>query len=285
MRLEHRSGVKVEQQPPSSRLGDPPVNWPTGFREEAYAAYGAPVSSARDDRTQAEPHYARRLIRRHFPSHRTARIIDLGCGDGTLLALAAREGYVNCAGTDLSPEQVRAARLRGLREICHENALTFIDRIPDGTVDVVVTMDVLEHLTRDEALRLAKGIQRVLRPSGRWLIHVPNGTSPLHGRIRYGDLTHETAYTTSSLAQLLRLAGFREFAFHEDTPVAHGLKSALRALAWRVARTAVRAFLAVETGNSGRGEVFSQNLLAIATKRPESREPSMESSAVKPGIS
>ena len=250
----------------------------TTFREEAYGSYASSLGRPVAGRNRDQSHYARRLIRRHFPRERTARIVDLGCGDGTLLSTAATEGYSNSVGIDLSPEQISAAQLRGLHAVRQEDAFGFVERTPDGTVDVVLTLDILEHFTRDEVLRLAKGIQRILSTSGRWLIHVPNGSSPMHGRIRYADLTHETAYTTSSLAQLLRLAGFREFTFYEDTPVVHGVKSAVRAFGWWIARALLRTFLAIETGNSGATEVFSQNLLAVAVKRTEALEPASASS-------
>ena len=99
-----------------------------------------------------------------------------------------------------------------------------------------------------------------------WIIHVPNGESPFGGRSRFGDFTHEQAFTRGSLTQLLLASGFATVACYEDAPAAHGAKSRLRALLWRLIRLALRLYLAVETGDTGRNAIFSQNLLAVAVK-------------------
>lgn len=106
----------------------------------------------------------------------------------------------------------------------------------------------------------------MLRPGGRWIIHVPNGESPFFGSIRYGDLTHELAFTRTSLAQLLLASGFAEVRCFEDQPVVHGAKSALRWLLWRGFRGVLRLYIAAETGDARGGHIFSQNLLAVARK-------------------
>jgi SAM-dependent methyltransferase len=69
---------------------------------------------------------------------------------------------------------------------------------PAGSLDAVIAFDVLEHFGRDELIPLVDAVHRVLRPGGRWIIHVPNGESPFFGSIRYGDLTHELAFTRQS---------------------------------------------------------------------------------------
>jgi len=250
-----------------SQRPEKPVDLETkAFRQEAYESYPSALGRIPTGSGVETNHYARRLVRQQFPPIRSARIVDLGCGDGALLASAAQLGYENLAGVDLAAEHVAAAHGRGLGGVVQGNAFSYLENTATGTVDLVLTMDVVEHLTRGEALLLAREIHRVLAPSGRWVVHTPNGASPLFGRVRYGDLTHETAYTTSSMAQLFRLAGFAEFRSHEDTPVVHGLVSAFRALGWLCIRAALRIILAIETGNTGRAEVFSQNLLAVAVK-------------------
>ena len=112
---------------------------------------------------------------------------------------------------------------------------------------------------------LVDEVCRVLRPGGRWIIHTPNAESPFGMRVRYGDLTHELAFTRTSLAQLLS-SGFSQVSCYEDQPVPHGLKSAVRWALWKVFRTLLRLYVAAETGDSGRDAVFSQNLLCVAFK-------------------
>ena len=94
---------------------------------------------------------------------------------------------------------------------------------------------------------------------------MPNGESPFGGTIRYGDLTHELAFTRQSLSQLLLASGFREVDAYETGPVPHGAKSTLRWVLWQLIRAGLLLWATAETGEP-RGHVFTRNVLAVATK-------------------
>lgn len=211
-------------------------------------------------------HYLRRLIRCHFPADKDAAILDLGCGHGTLLYFARCAGYRNLHGVDGSSEQVAAARRLGISGVEEGDLRETLAAQADASLDMVVAFDVIEHFTRDELLPLVDQVCRVLKPGGSWIIHVPNGESPFFGTIRYGDFTHELAFTRISLGQLLLSSGFSGVRCFEDTPVVHGAKSALRWVLWKVFRGLLRLYVAAETGDTGSAHIFSQNLLAIAKK-------------------
>ena len=210
--------------------------------------------------------YLRRIIRLHFPEDRSAKILELGCGHGALLHFARRDGYMHARGVDTSPEQVAAADTLGVDDVEQGDLMQSLLDAADASLDVVVAFDVIEHLSKRELLDLVDQVHRVLRPGGRWIIHVPNGESPMFGRVRYGDFTHELAFTRESIAQLLLASGFSTVRCLEDTPVVHGAKSAIRWLIWKAMRAVLRLYVAAETGDSGKSAVFSQNLLAVATK-------------------
>jgi SAM-dependent methyltransferase len=210
--------------------------------------------------------YLRRVVRRHFPPSRDATILDLGCGYGSLIYHARQAGYVNVVGVDRSPQQLVEAKRLGIEGIIEGDILEYLGSVPSASQDVVVTFDVIEHFTRDELLPFVDDIRRVLKEGGRWIIHTPNGESPMSNRIRFGDLTHEQAFTRTSLGQLLLSSGFRSLECYEDTPVIHGVASAFRFVAWKVIRAMLRFYLAAETGNSGRSAIFTQNLLAVAVR-------------------
>jgi SAM-dependent methyltransferase len=243
---------------------------PSDYRRRVYAYYlrthgaGAPANAATALAPRAA--YLKRLVRRHFPADRAASILDLGCGHGALLHAARLAGYHNLAGVDTSPEQVAAARQLGIADVREGDVLDTVRSLPDESHDLVVTFDVVEHLRREELLPLADEVLRVLRPAARWILHTPNAASPFFGRIRYGDITHELAFTPASLGQVLLTCGFSRFECFEDAPVVHGAKSAVRLAAWKLIRGALRLYVAVETGDTGRGAVFSQNFLTVATK-------------------
>lgn len=213
-------------------------------------------------------HPFRSLVRRHFPADRRIRVLDLGCGRGELLAVARDAGYRNLEGVDRSHEQVDAARRLGIEGVREGDLLDTLAELNPGSVDVVVAYDVLEHLTMPELLAVVDGVERALRPGGRWIIHVPNAEGVFGMRIRYGDITHETAFTRQSLSQLLLASGFDHVVCLEDRPIPHGMKSAIRLVLWHAIRMVCRFVLAVESGDTGRDALFTQNLLAIAEKAP-----------------
>jgi len=213
---------------------------------------------------ESRGHQLRRIIRRHFPEDRSARILDLGCGHGALLYFCAELGYREASGVDGSPEQVDAARRLGLANVTQGDVLgTLAEASPDH-FDVVVTFDVLEHFDKSTLLHVVDGVHRILKPGGRWIIHAPNAEGPLGARMRYWDLTHELAFTSESILLLLRASGFERISVFEDEPVAHGLASAGRWMLWKVFRNFLRLYLIAESGYGN--AIFTQNLFAVAYK-------------------
>jgi SAM-dependent methyltransferase len=210
--------------------------------------------------------YITHLIRSHFPDDRQSEILELGCGHGAVIYFARQQGYVNICGVDGSPEQVAAARQLGIEGVVEGDLMLALAALPDQSRDCIVAFDVIEHFTRDELIMLVDEVWRVLRPGGRWIIHVPNGESPFSGMIRYSDITHELAFTRISIAQLLYSSGFSDVRSYEDAPVPYGLKSFVRWLLWKFFRATLRLYIAAETGYTGRDCIFSQNFLAVAKK-------------------
>jgi SAM-dependent methyltransferase len=207
--------------------------------------------------------YIKRLVRRHFPADRSARILDLGCGYGALLVALRNAGYANVAGVDISTEQVEAARFLGEFDVTCGDLLTYLSAQSSESFDVIAALDVLEHFTREELLTLVDEVARVLRRGGRFIVHVPNGEAIAPGAIRYGDLTHELAFTVASLRQLANAYGLNSVEFIEDRPVIHGLVSTIRAALWWMMTINFRLLRMTETGCRYGEPILSQNLLAI----------------------
>ena len=240
------------------------------YRTRIYGAYVSARIQSLAPATLAElkPRlpYLQKLIRQYFPHNRNAAILDLGCGHGALIHLARQTGYRNLRGVDCSPEQVAAAKKLHIEGVEQGDVMGALVDEPDETLDCLITFDLIEHFTRNELIPLIDEAHRVLRPDGRWIIHAPNAESPFGMRIRYGDLTHELSFTRTSLSQLLLSSGFTWVDCYEDQPVPHGAKSTARWVLWQVIRNLLRFYLVVETGDTCRYAVFSQNILAVALK-------------------
>ena len=90
------------------------------------------------------------------------RVLDLGCGDGTL-TLRLQEAGCEVLGVDSSPEQVAAARARGLQaEVVDGQSLPFSERF-----DAVFSNAALHWMLKPEAV--LAGVARALKPGGRFV--------------------------------------------------------------------------------------------------------------------
>jgi len=210
--------------------------------------------------------YLRQLVRKHFPKIKQVAILELGCGHGALLYVLAQAGFTHASGVDTSPEQVAAAQRLGINGVEQGDVMAKLHSTGDSSLDVVVAFDVIEHFTKPELIPLVDEVHRVLKPSGRWIIHTPNAESPFGSRMLYWDFTHEQAFTRTSLSQVLMASRFKSVQCYEDRPVIHGLESAVRAVLWACLRAGLLFYIAAETGALDRQAVFSQNLLAVAVR-------------------
>ena len=90
------------------------------------------------------------------------RVLDLGCGDGALTARLLGRGC-RVLGVDGSPEQVAAARRRGLdARVADGERLDF-----DAEFDAVFSNAALHWMKRPDAV--IDGVWRALRPGGRFV--------------------------------------------------------------------------------------------------------------------
>lgn len=131
---------------------------------------------------------------------RPVRLLELGCGSGNVLSALGRFG--EAVGMETSPELVAAARAHGLD--VRSGALPGDRVVADGWADVVLMLDVLEHLD-DEGAALAAA-RRAVREGGLLLITVPayRWLWSAHDVA----LGHRRRYTAPALRRVVTAAGF-----------------------------------------------------------------------------
>src|SRR5882724_3953251 len=150
----------------------------------------------------------------------TRRILDLGTGDGRLLALVKLDHPdATAVAIDFSPSMLEAAQKRfggdsSIMVVPHN----LESPLPElGKFDAVVSSFAIHHLTHDRKRALYSEIYRALHPSGVLcnLEHVSSPTEELHdeflGRIGY---TRETEDPSNKLLALeIQLGWLREIGF------------------------------------------------------------------------
>jgi SAM-dependent methyltransferase len=198
---------------------------------------------------------------------RGKRVLDLGCGKGELCWLALRGGASRVVGVNLSRSEIEYARPHVDAEFACEDILSYLRAQAARSVDRVFALNILEHLDSDTLVAVLEEAARCLDDGGQLVAMVPNATSTHGAMTRYWDITHHTAFTQSSVWQLVRLCGFASAQFREWGPVPHGAVSLLRWMLWQGFRAATWFRLMVETGG-GKGGVYTADMLLRLHARP-----------------
>ncbi|NQV85313.1 MAG: class I SAM-dependent methyltransferase [Rhodospirillales bacterium] len=141
-------------------------------------------------------------------------VLELGSGPGEFLSYLKQKGVTRFQGVEQDTQAVAVMEAGLSDHVFVGDIWDFLGTPPpDGPFDCVVLLDVLEHFSAGDGVRLLQKIKTVLAPKGRVVIRVPNMGSPWGGIHQFADLTHKTAFTPNSLEQLGQAAGFKAIAF------------------------------------------------------------------------
>lgn len=122
-------------------------------------------------------------------------VLEVGCGDGRLIGSLTNAVPVR-VGVDLSRRSIDFARAfhPDVTFLC-----TNVDEVAD-VFDIVVAVEVLEHIPDEAVQPFLSSLRRRARPGGRIIISVPTTVVPLHPK-------HYRHYTLAELNAQLQAAG------------------------------------------------------------------------------
>lgn len=130
-------------------------------------------------------------------------IVDFGCAVGFLLEAFKEHGYRNLAGIEVSDWARGEAKKRGL------GILSSIDQLSSCPVDLLLAMDVFEHMTDQE-------IHKVFSHANpkAILARIPSSTDggkTFHLEVSRADPTHINCKTKEQWIQFFTDLGYRTF--------------------------------------------------------------------------
>ncbi len=106
------------------------------------------------------------VIARHVPLG--ARVLDIGCGDGSLMEVLQRERGVDARGLEIDPDEVELSVSKGLSVIQGDADRDLAD-YPDGAFDVAILSQTLQTAQRPDWM-----LEQLLRVGRQAFVSFPN---------------------------------------------------------------------------------------------------------------
>jgi methionine biosynthesis protein MetW len=136
-----------------------------------------------------------------------SRVLDLGCGDGALLALLRDRRSCRGYGVELDDAKVLAGVQRGVN-VLQRNLEEGLSLFEDNSFDVVLQLDTLQNLRNTEAmLQETARVGRLGIVSFPNFAHWPNRLQVLHGRMPVTKVLPYQWYDTPNI----RVGTFADF--------------------------------------------------------------------------
>lgn len=151
----------------------------------------------------SEEHYFRaelKKTRAQFPPE--SDVLEIGFGNGGFLAFGRKMRW-RMQGTEVNANLVETASRAGF-DVRHSDHLR---SYADASFDLIVALDVLEHIPTEKLLEFLSDVTRMLRPGGRFLARFPNGDSPFGLVHQNGDFTHVQAIGSGKIRFLAAKLG------------------------------------------------------------------------------
>lgn len=176
-----------------------------------------------------------------------ARVLDLGCGDGALLAHLQQAKGCTGYGVEIDDANVLACSQRGINvlQLNLEEGLALFD---DHSFDVVLQLQTLQHLRNTEKmLRETARVGRIGIVSFPNFAHWPNRLSVLQGRMPVTKTLPYQWYDTPNirvgtfadfevLARRNGLAVLDSFGYHAGRVVRHAPNLRASVAVFKIAR-------------------------------------------------
>lgn len=136
---------------------------------------------SRNDLKERNLHWLKTLLKYSLPP---SEVLEVGCSHGSFVALMTQAGY-QAEGMEMSPWVVDFGR-KTFKVPIHVGPIENLD-FPSQSLDVIVLMDVLEHLP--DPLTTMSKCTELLKPDGFLLIQTPE----FKGSTRYEHLVDKSS--------------------------------------------------------------------------------------------
>jgi cyclopropane-fatty-acyl-phospholipid synthase len=231
-------------------------------------AYWEPESPGTKPTLEGAQHAKLDLICRKLALRPVQRLLDVGCGWGSLVLHAAREYGVQAVGITLSQEQATFARKRVAEQGMTDRVEIRVQdyrEVEDGPYEAIASIGMAEHVGKARYRQYADGLYGLLRPGGRLLNHqIARRPLPDESAYQVDDFIDAYVFPDGELAPVAQTIGVLEDAGFEVRDV-ESLREhyALTLRAW-VANLESGFRQAVRLASAGRARVWRLYMAASA---------------------
>jgi len=139
-------------------------------------------------------------------------IVEIGCGNGSFLNELNEAGFTNLIGVEPSISYNKMTTIKILPITANE----YFQILNENTVDIILALDVFEHIEYNDLKTLLSLTERIMKSNGRIIFRVPNMSSPLSLPNFFGDLSHTTPLNQLSILQLIHDSKYSVLSFHNE---------------------------------------------------------------------
>jgi cyclopropane-fatty-acyl-phospholipid synthase len=231
-------------------------------------AYWEPESPGTAPTLEGAQHAKLDLICRKLALRPGQRLLDVGCGWGSLVLHAAREYSVRAVGITLSQEQATFARKRVAEQGMTDRVEIRVQdyrEVEDGPYEAIASIGMAEHVGKARYREYAEGLFGLLRPGGRLLNHqIARRPLPDESAYQVDDFIDAYVFPDGELAPVAQTIGVLEDAGFEVRDV-ESLREhyALTLRAW-VANLESGFRQAARLASAGRARVWRLYMAASA---------------------
>lgn len=200
-----------------------------------------------------------------FSEQKDISILDIGCGTGQLLKVLETKGYTNLTGVELDKGQYEAAKeYIPKAKLFNDDLLNFFKKSTEK-FDMILMIDVIEHMSKNEVVEILSQIREHLKPGGTFIIRTPNADSTLIApRFRYIDFTHNFILNQESMGTILREASFKVFSFKGSYIPRSGIKKLIWGTYQKIFDTLLRLYIYSYIHEAAKRMILTPNFITIA---------------------